>query len=952
MSWKKQIDPGDARLVWAFGKPYQFHWVTILETTTNRAVPLDSTNHFGGASAVGKKFQKSQVVLHGTESNNEARSSLDHFIHGDLQPGGWRAAAHIVVERTRPHIVPWVASEGVPPRASRATIAKLHPDAVFDDTDDFIDVVRLADLNASVIHGSSVNRNAIGIEHSNAQAKFTLAKDETKDPTTHRPRDLNRWIHIESAGSPEAKGDMQAFEDEQYNSVILMLRAICIEQRIPRQFFGDTWEEKSSHFTKWDRGTLSDAEKADRKSRLYRFRGFIQHWNTEVKLCPGSLALNRIFRGIIDEWWLPVEFGGLVRPYYSGPFWNPTFTAPDNGGKPTKPAWFRWFRWTVGTPPATPPMAPTPFATPTVQVEAKVYHDVDLDALTETRSYFDLDDLNDYYLHGETELGGLFPVGLNDIWHGGVHLEPNAGNPVVYAAASGTIVAARLSSNSDTDDAPGYGSQRFVLIRHAVHWKTEPTPDAPPGTNQRRIDYATAPSYVFSLYMHLDALPDLFTEHAENPRWYNRWLRQKANATNGNPDTVPGMSILDQEVGMNGDKGRVFNPGVEVSVGDVLGIAGSFAHWLDKSARRRMIHFEILSHKDEEVTLAGSRSADDGDQNVVCDVDVVKREVTKAGVGPSEMMHDVAPKFRDLRVRHRSSWSWDKPELLRGVASDASIKSDWPHLSRMMWVQDALAANPDLKKQLGDSNFFWHYHPITFMAAINRLIVGENREITQTHFDDVKSNVEVDEDYFLTGYFDFTAGAWHAANADNNALKPYEFENTGFSVTRAELACKASTANPAPPHSPDVQPPQGTRFSLALLEVFERVRVRYGAPLTITCAFICPAHRGEPGRCCRSEDWHVQRHVGGVAIDFHPARNKENIRKLWKELTTVRDDYNSKAHLYAGTACHGNLPAGFAGVEFLAQDQGVTEKLNASPQPVLTNAEINAFCVHFALVTA
>ena len=56
-----------------------------------------------------------------------------------------------------------------------------------------------------------------------------------------------------------------------------------------------------------------------------------------------------------------------------------------------------------------------------VAVESTVYHDVNLDALTETKSYFDLDDLNDYYSHCETEEGGLFPVGQNGIWHGGVH---------------------------------------------------------------------------------------------------------------------------------------------------------------------------------------------------------------------------------------------------------------------------------------------------------------------------------------------------------------------------------------------------------------------------------------------------------------------------------------------------------------------------------------------------
>ncbi|MGH9900339.1 MAG: hypothetical protein ACRD68_00700, partial [Pyrinomonadaceae bacterium] len=563
------------------------------------------------------------------------------------------------------------------------------------------------------------------------------------------------------------------------------------------------------------------------------------------------------------------------------------------------------------------------------------------------------DELNDYYLRCETEQGGVFPVGLNGIWHGGVHLDPDAGNPVVYAAASGTIVAARLSSHPATDAQPGYGSQRFVLIRHAVYWRTEPTPNAPPGGAQRRINYTAAPSYVFSLYMHLNPIPDLYTEHDENPRWYNKWLRQKAQNINGNPDNIPGRAQLEPEVGMtaDGEKGRVFNPGVEVSVGDVLGMAGEFAEWVNLAARRRMIHFEIISHRDEEITLAGSRRAEDNDQNGVSDVAVINQTLAAAGVDPSAMMTVVAPHLRDLRVRHRSSWSWDRPDLLAGVASPASIQADWPHLSRMMWVQDALAANPALNQQLGNSNFFWHYHPITFMAAINKLIMGENREITQAPFHNVTSNVEVDEDYFLTNYFDFRAGAWHAANADNQPVRPYEIENTGFSMTRAELACRASTNAPPPPHSPNVPTPQGTRFSLALLEILARVRVRYNAPLTITCAYVCPGHNTEINRCCRNEFWPFATHLNGTAIDFHPARNSANIISLWRELTTVRDAYNAQAHQHAGTACHGNLPVGFGGVGFMAQDDVVTGKLNATPQQALTRAEIDAFCVHLELTT-
>jgi len=119
--------------------------------------------------------------------------------------------------------------------------------------------------------------------------------------------------------------------------------------------------------------------------------------------------------------------------------------------------------------------------------------------LTETRSYFDVGfaAVEDYYTRCETRAGGLFPVGLNHVWHGGVHLEVKPANPIVYAAASGTIVAARVTSMKDTDEEPGFGSQRFVLIRHAVYWKTENDPNGPPSTGAddpaaQRINYTAA----------------------------------------------------------------------------------------------------------------------------------------------------------------------------------------------------------------------------------------------------------------------------------------------------------------------------------------------------------------------------------------------------------------------------------------------------------------------------
>jgi hypothetical protein len=59
------------------------------------------------------------------------------------------------------------------------------------------------------------------------------------------------------------------------------------------------------------------------------------------------------------------------------------------------------------------------------------------------------------------ENGGTFPAGVNDLWHGGVHIAPVSGLPF-HAAMPGTIVAARLGA----EELDRYGSPNFLLLRH------------------------------------------------------------------------------------------------------------------------------------------------------------------------------------------------------------------------------------------------------------------------------------------------------------------------------------------------------------------------------------------------------------------------------------------------------------------------------------------------------
>ncbi len=90
-----------------------------------------------------------------------------------------------------------------------------------------------------------------------------------------------------------------------------------------------------------------------------------------------------------------------------------------------------------------------------------------------------------YDLAASADTGGMYPVGANSRWHGGVHLQLGAERPV-YACVPGTIVAARLDPDEERATCE-FGHTNFILTKHT--WP--PTASAEEGTP------------FFVLYMHL-----------------------------------------------------------------------------------------------------------------------------------------------------------------------------------------------------------------------------------------------------------------------------------------------------------------------------------------------------------------------------------------------------------------------------------------------------------------
>lgn len=107
------------------------------------------------------------------------------------------------------------------------------------------------------------------------------------------------------------------------------------------------------------------------------------------------------------------------------------------------------------------------------------------------------DDLEVLARNNESGANGLFPIGLYQTWHNGIHLWSARGTPV-HALCDGTIVAACLGERSRERNV--FGSRGFVLVRHTI---TCPQPQEEKlWRKPKRLENLT----FFALYQHLEGL--------------------------------------------------------------------------------------------------------------------------------------------------------------------------------------------------------------------------------------------------------------------------------------------------------------------------------------------------------------------------------------------------------------------------------------------------------------
>jgi hypothetical protein len=399
---------------------------------------------------------------------------------------------------------------------------------------------------------------------------------------------------------------------------------------------------------------------------------------------------------------------------------------------------------------------------------------------------------------------------------------------------------------------------------------------------------------------------------------------------------------------MDGDKGKVFAPNSQVLLGDILGTADYFRG-------RRMIHFEIISHRDTELTGApwddANQRAVDDNQDLICDVPALETFLTGHLHKKLEQIDPIeaAKVLRKSKTRHKSEWALSAENQIETLIPHPQRRSVmWPHIKRFSWVAEAIAANARLSRELGDANgMFWHYHPITFMQDINTLVVAENRtpEDSPNYH---KATVEVSADYYLTRFVTFTAGAYVATNVDAEPIRVTEISDAGYKYEfkRSDIACMQPGV-----HGPETTPPQWTHFSLALLGILEQIHQYLDETFKIALSHICAVHN-QAALCVLNNATAANSHQAGNAVDIQPsALTAANCKKLWNAVAAVVDPFNVKDQQYCGMASQADLPDGFTGIRYTTTPAALAP-LIASPQQDVPAAEVAGFKIHIELISS
>jgi N-acetyl-anhydromuramyl-L-alanine amidase AmpD len=325
--------------------------------------------------------------------------------------------------------------------------------------------------------------------------------------------------------------------------------------------------------------------------------------------------------------------------------------------------------------------------------------------------------------------GGHFPVGLNQAWHTGAHLNLKAGTPI-YAPADGLVMAARnLESEAQ-------GSTNLVVIGHSMKI----------GSSERTF---------YSVLQHVqqEALGT-----GSNIPWIKRFAEMEGPI--GLPDDARDPKAAPGHIAL--ENGRVALGKVPVKAGELVGHVGTFNPSLTRGSPVGLLDFAtiaaspLLPSNDPTFEMV----SDDADNSLLCTSRAVWKRVTQERdalrgliegsypLDPTEIRafysrNPNAKAMRWLAVRHPTEYSKETdfsfvygPRLDFEWSARQAAKQQLKKVRKFLWWDDVLAKHLGFNKE----GLVWAYHPIALLSV---LAMGEARRA-----------LEVDEDGGVRSYSD------------------------------------------------------------------------------------------------------------------------------------------------------------------------------------------------------
>ncbi len=136
----------------------------------------------------------------------------------------------------------------------------------------------------------------------------------------------------------------------------------------------------------------------------------------------------------------------------------------------------------------------------------------------------------EYFRANESALGGgWYPIGINQTWHGGIHLKKPKGSPV-YNMFDGVVVAGRFGKKPTR-----MGHNNFLVLRHEI--------DVP--TRQKE---KTKAFVFYSLYMHLGPI-DFENVTKDHPEWVRQLFRVHGGKVDEEETALQGGAAEEEDGG-------------------------------------------------------------------------------------------------------------------------------------------------------------------------------------------------------------------------------------------------------------------------------------------------------------------------------------------------------------------------------------------------------------------